>query len=101
MRRWSSAEGFAVPISKPRYTCRESAEMIDAPTSSARRIASADLPDAVGPQMTGTLLSAESPIEFIPGQANDARAAVDVVRRECSGEQRAKQRLHLVRRERL
>ena len=36
-----SALGFAVPMSKPRYTCRESAEMMAAPNCPASLRASA------------------------------------------------------------
>src|SRR5687767_558574 len=73
--------------------------MIDPPTNSARRIARADFPDAVGPQMTGSSAPAESPVEFIPGEPNDSRAAVHVMRRKGGRDERAEQRLHLVRRQ--
>jgi hypothetical protein len=36
-------------MSIPRYTCIESTEMISAPVRLASSIATADLPDAVGP----------------------------------------------------
>jgi hypothetical protein len=46
----SAAVGFAVPMSMPRYTCIESIEISStSPSCSATAIATADLPDAVGP----------------------------------------------------
>src|SRR5688572_29051473 len=45
----AAASGLAVPISRPRYTCRESATRISMGRSRATAIASSDLPEAVGP----------------------------------------------------
>ena len=42
-------DGLAVPISIPRYTCIESAEIISAPILQATWKAASDLPLAVGP----------------------------------------------------
>ena len=48
-RARSSAEGLAVPMSSPRYTCIESTETISPPSCSARSNAMLDFPTAVGP----------------------------------------------------
>src|SRR4051812_14620410 len=45
----SAALAFAVPMSRPRYTCAESIDTISSGTRSASAIAIWDLPLAVGP----------------------------------------------------
>src|SRR4029077_17147348 len=49
--RWSASLGFAVPIERPRKSCRESATRISTGRRAAMANASSDLPDAVGPMM--------------------------------------------------
>src|SRR5687767_6545189 len=70
----------------------------------ARRIAIADFPEAVGPQMTGiraptrpSLPSAspEAALELIPGQLNDGLPAVHVMRGKPAAMQRHEQGTHL------
>src|SRR6266478_6412352 len=51
MPRRSEWLGFAVPISKPRYSCVESQATTSPPSCSASFTPSADFPDAVGPTM--------------------------------------------------
>ena len=49
----SAADGLAVPMSIPRYTCIASTATISVPaTARAAVIATSDLPDAVGPSTT-------------------------------------------------
>ena len=50
----SASEGRAVPIERAAYTCIESAEITSPSSSRARRTASADLPEAVGPATART-----------------------------------------------
>src|SRR5664279_4976513 len=59
MRARSSREGLAVPISKLRYTATESQLTTSPANCSASEIASADLPEAVGPRMTTSGRSSE------------------------------------------
>src|SRR5688572_3082480 len=76
----------------------------------ARRIAIADFPEAVGPQMTGILAPArpslpsaspEAALELIPGQLNDRLPAVHVVRGKPAAVQRHEQGTHLRKRQRI
>src|SRR5215469_15532510 len=82
-------EGFAVPISSPRYTSAESALTISTPPSSASFSAHSVLPAPVGPVRTrsdGEALAAgsaltltaaqEQPVELLQRQARPGRTAV-------------------------
>src|SRR2546423_913832 len=70
---------------------------------SASRIASADFPPPVGPQMTRIprMVTArrssapEATLDFVPGEMNDRRATVNVVRRQLGIAERREQRAHL------
>ena len=66
-----------------------------APNFAASVRAIADLPAAVGPQMTRTLSPAEAPLNFLPGEMHDNRSAVDVVRGELRPGECHKKRAHL------
>src|SRR5947209_2480781 len=73
-RNW--LDGLAVPMSKPRYTWRESALTMTSGRCLASIIASAVFPDAVGPHTTpivgaGRLASTEAAFELIPRQMYD------------------------------
>src|SRR4051812_20145015 len=76
---------------------------------SASHIASAVLPDAVGPQMTGMIggsgiqrsAPTKAPFELIPRQMNDGGPAVHVVRGQLAVAQRDEQRAHLLLRHRV
>src|SRR5256885_7089650 len=90
--------GFAVPTSKPRYTCRESATMMVAGTRSASQRATALFPAAVGPAMTGMRersSSAKASLELFPRKVNYCRATMDVVGRQLRGRQRGVKAPHL------
>src|SRR5580765_7298010 len=68
-RARSAAEGFAVPISMPRYTWAESSETISTATRSARARARLDLPLAVGPSRTYAVpLTATGDVDDRPGE---------------------------------
>src|SRR5688500_11545200 len=95
----SAAVGLAVPMSKPRYTWRESAPMIIPPCLAASARAIADLPAAVGPQMTRMLASAKPALELVPGELHDRRAPVDVVGRQGRSAKGDEERAHLAKRE--
>src|SRR2546423_9170462 len=98
----SSRFGLAVPRSKPRYTCRESALMITISRRSDSHMAIADFPDAVGPQITAMRsrsTSSESALELIPRKLHDGGPAVDVVRGQRAVAERHEERAHLLRRE--
>src|SRR6188472_2958694 len=72
--------------------------MMIAPRDSASVMAIDDFPAPVGPQMTRTLralLSSEPALELIPGDLDNRRSAVDVVRGERGCRQSNVQRLHL------
>src|SRR5688500_17208695 len=73
--------------------------MMTAPCSCAMAIAIADLPAAVGPQMTRTLLPSEAPFELIPGDLHDRRSTVHVVRGKRSRRERDEQGPHLAGRQ--
>src|SRR5213076_1171755 len=71
---------------------------------SASHMATADLPDAVGPQMTGivaggaggrTSAPAEAPLELIPREVDDRGPPVHVMRRKRAIPQRDEERAHL------
>src|SRR2546428_4052260 len=80
-------------------------------------IAIADFPDAVGPQMTGMLASAdggrgaeaeggasassEAALELIPRKLHDSGSAMHVVRGQPALAQGDKKRPHLLRRQRI
>src|SRR5215217_6518258 len=93
----TSAVGFAVPMSNPRYSCRESALTTVRSAWRANHSAAKVLPAPVGPQMTriGSLLSSKATLELGPRQLHDGRAAVHVVRRKRRLAQRDVQRAHL------
>src|SRR5205085_1632668 len=61
--------------------------------------ATADLPAAVGPQMMRSLSPAKATLDFVPGEVDDRRASVDVVRRQSRVAQGREQRAHLSLRE--
>src|SRR5687767_2944920 len=95
-RACSFRVGLAVPMSRRRYTCRESAEITSTGHRPASASATAVLPTAVGPTSTGTrgagvlacpLPSPKASLQLLAGQLHDRRAAVHVVRRELRGEQ--------------
>jgi hypothetical protein len=66
MRWWttsarSDADGFAVPMSMPRYTCIASTETSStSPNARAAAVATTDLPEAVGPTTATTCAGAAS-----------------------------------------
>src|SRR6185503_13681750 len=66
-----------------------------APSSSAI----VDFPAAVGPQMMRSLSPAKAALDLVPGEMNDRRATVDVVRREHCVAKRCEERPHLALRE--
>jgi hypothetical protein len=96
----SLQSGFAVPMSNRLYIWRESALMIVAPYSRASVAAIEDLPAAVGPQMTRTLFPSKSPLQLVPRELDDSRAAVHVVRGEFRITERCEKCPHLALRER-
>src|SRR3954470_4805292 len=63
--------------------------------AAASSSATADLPAAVGPQMMRRLSAAKAPLNFVPGEVDDRRAPVDIVRRQSRVTQRREQRAHL------
>src|SRR5437867_2448965 len=78
------------------------------PRRSDSHMAIADLPDAVGPQITGMRstvaamsTSSESALELIPRKLHDGGPTVDVVRRQFTVAERGEQRPHFLRRERV
>src|SRR5438876_9112169 len=82
--------------------------MISSSRRSESHIAIADLPDAVGPQMTGMVVSAlvdvepasppsKATLELIPGEMDDGRPTVHVVRSQLALAQRDEQRAHFLR----
>src|SRR6266550_1267909 len=58
-------------------------------------MATADLPAPVGPLMMRSLSPAKAPLYFVPGEMNDRRATVNVVRRQSRVAQCREQRAHL------
>src|ERR1700693_4992214 len=82
-------------MSKLRKICRESALRIAALCISQSSIATADLPAAVGPQITRSLSPAKAPLYLVPGEMNDRGAAVHVVRGERGIPQCREERAHL------
>src|SRR5438270_340341 len=66
-------------------------------------MATADFPDAVGPQMTGTVASetsapSEAALELIPREVDDDRSPVDIVRGQLAVAQGDEECPHLRRR---
>ena len=70
----------------------------------ASRVAIADFPEAVGPQITGIVAlpraspssaSPEAALELIPGQLYDCLTTMHVVRGQPAAVQRDEQRAHL------
>src|SRR5882762_289303 len=94
-----SRSGLAVPMSRPRYTWRASAEITVMGVRAARATATAVLPTPVGPTRTGVrgLVSgtAKPTFQFLFGQLDHGRTAVDVVRRQRRREQPHDQLAHL------
>src|SRR5690606_39800557 len=88
-------------MSKPRYSWRESALTIAPPWRSASRRAIADLPAAVGPQMTRSARSPapEASLELIPRKVDENRPSVHVVRGQGAAPEVAVECAHLVLRE--
>src|SRR6478672_7989206 len=87
-------------MSKPRYTCRESALITAISAKRAHSVDAYVLPAAVGPQITRTTgrassLAAKAPLELGPRELHDRRPAVDVVRRQLRLAERDEQRAHL------
>ena len=87
--------GLAVPMSNPRYTCRESALMIVTGMASAIHSATALFPAAVGPQTTPISATSETSLNLVPGQLHDRRPPVHVVGRQRRIAKRDIQRAHL------
>src|SRR5437763_10079020 len=108
-RARSAAVGLAVPMSRSRYTCRESADTISPPTRSARSSASALFPLAVGPTMQRTRMiqlirgpPASSPkqrFQLAAGELGGDGAAVRAVGRDLDAVHRREERLRLGRAE--
>src|SRR6478672_4623303 len=87
-------------MSKPRYTCRESALITAISANRAHNVAAKVFPAAVGPQITRTTgrassLAAKAALELGPRQLHDRRAAMDVVRRQLGLTERDEQSAHL------
>src|SRR5256885_9118142 len=94
-----AASGFAVPMSRRRYTCRVSAEMARMAASSAHATATAVLPTPVGPTSTGTSGRSAPPkssLQLVLRQLYDRGPPVYVVRRERRAEQPTHQLTHLL-----
>ena len=87
--------GLAVPMSRRRYTCRESAEMTSSGQCAASASATAVFPTAVGPTSTGMLSPSKPALQLLERQLHDRRAAVDVVRRQLGREEPEHQLAHL------
>src|SRR5438874_8877649 len=98
-RSRSATVGLAVPMSRRRYACRESAETISAPMRSASSIASAVLPLAVGPTrqtMRGRLISpVEEPFELGPGERRGHGTSVGAVSHDLDAVHGDEERPHL------
>src|SRR5439155_27137241 len=93
-----SESGFAVPMSRRRYTCRASAEMARMDSSSPHATATAVLPTPVGPTRTGTRGRSAPPkpsLQLVLRQLYDRGPPVHVVRREGRAEQPTHQLPHL------
>src|SRR5947207_6670909 len=92
-------------MSKPRYTCRASAEITVMGANAASAVATAVLPTPVGPMMTGVRSLESGPakpaFQFLFGELHQRRSAVHVVRRQGGGEQTHDQLTHLLDVERL
>src|SRR6266480_3039034 len=94
-----AASGFAVPMSRRRYTCRASAEMARMAASSPHATATAVLPTPVGPTSTGTRGRSAPPkssLQLVLRQLYDRGPPVYVVRRERRAEQPTHQLTHLL-----
>src|SRR5690606_27896084 len=74
-------------MSRPRYTCRESAEMTSTGQCSARASATAVFPTPVGPIRIRVLSSPKAALQFLTRQLNDGRPAVHIVGRQGATEQ--------------
>src|SRR5438477_4116279 len=88
-------------MSRRRYTCRESAETTSSGHRAASASATAVLPTAVGPTMTGTLPPAKPALQLLARKLHDGRPPVHVVRRQIGGEEAQQQLPHLALVERL
>src|SRR6266852_10351 len=93
--------GLAVPISRPRYTWRASAEMTVIGVRAASATATAVLPTPVGPTMTGVRCrvsggAAKTPFQLFLWQLDHRGPAMHIVRRECGRQQPDDELAHLV-----
>src|SRR2546425_453795 len=95
-----SRSGFAVPMSRPRYTWRASAEMTVIGLRAASATATAVLPTPVGPTRTGVRClvsgSPEATLKLFLWELDHTRAAVNIVCRQSRGEQSNDELAHLV-----
>src|SRR5207302_10716460 len=85
-----AAAGLAVPMSRPRYTWRASAEMTVMGCNAASAAATAVLPTPVGPTMTGTSrrsAAPKPPLQLDAGQLYVGGPPVLVLRRQPRGHQ--------------
>src|SRR2546428_12768358 len=91
---------MAVPISRPRYTWRASAEMTVIGVSEASATATAVLPTPVGPTMTGVRCrvsgGGKTPVQLFLWQLDHRGPAMHVVRGECGRKQPDEELAHLV-----
>src|SRR6476659_4914340 len=87
--------GLAVPMSRRRYTWRESAEITSMGQTAASARATAVLPTAVGPTITGTLAPAKPALQLLAGQLHDRGPPMDVVRRQVGCKEPEQQLAHL------
>src|SRR5579859_2740191 len=97
-RRRTSGSGFAVPISKPRYTWRASAEITVSGRCAARATASAVFPAAVGPTITMVLAGSappKAPLHLVRGKLHDGGPPVHIMGGQRGREQPVDQLPHL------
>ena len=63
----------------------------------ASAVAIADLPAAVGPQITRILFAAKPPVQLVPPELHDCGSPVNIVSRKRRVAKRREQRAHLGR----
>src|SRR6266850_2391056 len=99
-RAMVSGSGFAVPISRVRYTWRASAEMTVMGASAASATATAVLPTPVEPTTTGVRSlesgAAEPALKLFLGKLHHGRPAMNIMRGQCRRQQPHDQLAHFL-----